>query len=158
MVTVSVWPFVFPVHNNNYSVAVEACLACCAVCFVGCIENLVEYFNRCVNHFTLLTFKNSSSPSPLTDMRTLKSVSCVRSVPNCIPELIVASALYGKRYIEAAKDTWRLFKDRGTSFLYQFYQLLISYLGIDAIVNDSLVGMSKAGFWNLHSTPHQLYL
>ncbi|KDQ21667.1 hypothetical protein BOTBODRAFT_99551 [Botryobasidium botryosum FD-172 SS1] len=35
-------------------------------------------------------------------------------------------ALYGKAYIPAAKDTWRLFKDRG----------------IDALVNDSLVGMT----------------
>jgi len=35
-------------------------------------------------------------------------------------------ALYGKAYIPAAKDTWKLFKDRG----------------IDAIVNDSLVGMT----------------
>jgi hypothetical protein len=35
-------------------------------------------------------------------------------------------ALYGKPYIQAAKDTWRLFKDRG----------------IDTLVNDSLVGMS----------------
>ncbi|TFK44695.1 plasma-membrane choline transporter-domain-containing protein [Crucibulum laeve] len=35
-------------------------------------------------------------------------------------------ALYGKPYIEAAKDTWRLFKDRG----------------IDALVNDSLVSMT----------------
>lgn len=26
--------------------AIEACLACCAECFVGIIENLVEYFNR----------------------------------------------------------------------------------------------------------------
>ncbi|KAJ8696215.1 pH nine-sensitive protein 1 [Pleurotus ostreatus] len=34
-------------------------------------------------------------------------------------------ALYGKAYIPAAKDTWRLFKDRG----------------IDALVNDSLVSM-----------------
>ncbi|GAA5888558.1 hypothetical protein JCM6882_008996 [Rhodosporidiobolus microsporus] len=33
-------------------------------------------------------------------------------------------ALYGKAYIAAAKDTWRLFKDRG----------------IDALVNDCLVG------------------
>jgi hypothetical protein len=35
-------------------------------------------------------------------------------------------ALYGKPYVTAAKDTWRLFKDRG----------------IDALVNDSLVGMT----------------
>ncbi|KAF9531624.1 plasma-membrane choline transporter-domain-containing protein [Crepidotus variabilis] len=35
-------------------------------------------------------------------------------------------ALYGKSYIPAAKDTWRLFKDRG----------------IDALVNDSLVSMT----------------
>ncbi|BGP17741.1 hypothetical protein JCM10213_005322 [Rhodosporidiobolus nylandii] len=33
-------------------------------------------------------------------------------------------ALYGKKYIEAAKDTWRMFKDRG----------------IDALINDCLVG------------------
>lgn len=35
-------------------------------------------------------------------------------------------ALYGKPYLAAAKDTWRLFKNRG----------------IDALINDSLVGMS----------------
>lgn len=27
---------------------VEACLAACAACFLGLIESLVEYFNRCV--------------------------------------------------------------------------------------------------------------
>jgi hypothetical protein len=36
-------------------------------------------------------------------------------------------ALYGKPYIGAAKDVWSLMKDRG----------------IDALVNDSLVGISK---------------
>lgn len=25
---------------------IEAILACCAECFIGCIENLVQYFNR----------------------------------------------------------------------------------------------------------------
>ncbi|EIN11911.1 DUF580-domain-containing protein [Punctularia strigosozonata HHB-11173 SS5] len=35
-------------------------------------------------------------------------------------------ALYGKPYIQAAKDTWRLFKDRG----------------IDALINDSLVNIT----------------
>lgn len=44
-------------------------------------------------------------------------------------DLIVRfAALYGKAYIPAAKDTWKLFKDRG----------------IDALVNDSLVGMSRS--------------
>jgi len=66
---------------------VEACLACCAACFVGILQNLVEYFNRYA---------------------------------------YIEIALYGKPYIPAAKDTWRLFKDRG----------------IDALVNDSLVGMT----------------
>ncbi|KNZ80543.1 Protein PNS1 [Termitomyces sp. J132] len=66
---------------------VEACLACCAACFIGCIESLVEWFNRYA---------------------------------------YIEIALYGKPYIAAAKDTWRLFKDRG----------------IDALVNDSLVGMT----------------
>ncbi|GAA5987189.1 hypothetical protein JCM11641_006053 [Rhodosporidiobolus odoratus] len=36
----------------------------------------------------------------------------------------ISIALYGQKYITAAKDTWRLFKDRG----------------IDALVNDCLVG------------------
>jgi len=66
---------------------VEACLACCAACFVGILQNLIEYFNRYA---------------------------------------YIEIALYGKPYIAAAKDTWRLFKDRG----------------IDALVNDSLVGMT----------------
>ncbi|KAJ7084392.1 DUF580-domain-containing protein [Mycena belliarum] len=66
---------------------VEACLACCAACFVGMIESLVEYFNRYA---------------------------------------YIEIALYGKPYIAAAKDTWRLLQDRGVS----------------AVVNDSLVGMT----------------
>ena len=28
--------------------AVEACLACCASCFVGILQNMAEYFNRYV--------------------------------------------------------------------------------------------------------------
>ncbi|KZV95008.1 DUF580-domain-containing protein [Exidia glandulosa HHB12029] len=66
---------------------VEAILACCAECCVGCIESLVEYFNRYA---------------------------------------YIEIALYGKPYIEAAKDTWKLFMDRG----------------IDALVNDQLVSMT----------------
>jgi hypothetical protein len=37
-------------------------------------------------------------------------------------------ALYGKAYIPAAKDTWRLMKDRG----------------IDALINDSLIGTGES--------------
>jgi len=66
---------------------VEACLACCAECFIGCIEGMVQYFNRYA---------------------------------------YIEIALYGKPYIAAAKDTWRLFTEKG----------------IDALVNDSLVGMT----------------
>ena len=36
-------------------------------------------------------------------------------------------ALYGKPYVSAARDTWKLFMDRG----------------IDALVSDSLVGISE---------------
>lgn len=32
--------------NHICCVAVEACLALCAECFIGCIEGLVQYFNR----------------------------------------------------------------------------------------------------------------
>ncbi|KAF9012317.1 plasma-membrane choline transporter-domain-containing protein [Cyathus striatus] len=66
---------------------IEACLACCAACFIGILQSMVEYFNRYA---------------------------------------YIEIALYGKSYIAAAKDTWRLFKDRG----------------IDALVNDSLVSMT----------------
>ncbi|THH19968.1 hypothetical protein EW146_g1298 [Bondarzewia mesenterica] len=66
---------------------VEVIFACCAECFIGCIEWMVQYFNRYA---------------------------------------YIEIALYGKTYIAAAKDTWRLFKDRG----------------IDALVNDSLVSMT----------------
>ncbi|EPQ57025.1 DUF580-domain-containing protein [Gloeophyllum trabeum ATCC 11539] len=66
-----------------------AILACCAECFVACIEGFVQYFNRYA---------------------------------------YIEIALYGKPYIDAAKDTWRLFQDRG----------------IDALVNDQLVGMTLA--------------
>ncbi|KAF8738077.1 hypothetical protein AX14_012051 [Amanita brunnescens Koide BX004] len=59
---------------------------------------------------------------------------CAACFVGCIEGLVeyfnryayIEIALYGKPYIEAAKDTWRLFKDRG----------------IDALVNDSLVGMT----------------
>lgn len=65
-------------------------------------------------------------------------------------------ALYGKSYITAAKDTWRLLKDRGTSSLLSslfqqwakagdVFKALTRELwsiGIDALVNDSLVSMT----------------
>jgi hypothetical protein len=56
----------------------------------------------------------------------LKSV-CI-PFPQLSIRLINPLALYGKPYIAAAKDTWRLFKDRG----------------IDALINDSLVSMSQS--------------
>lgn len=36
------------IKNQLFYAAVEACLACCAACFIGCIESLIEYFNRLV--------------------------------------------------------------------------------------------------------------
>ncbi|OJA18624.1 hypothetical protein AZE42_01778 [Rhizopogon vesiculosus] len=74
-------------NANAQGSFVEACLACCAEFFVGCIEGLVRYFNRYA---------------------------------------YIEIALYGKPYLQAAKNTWTMFKDRG----------------IDALVNDSLVGMT----------------
>lgn len=74
-------------NANSNGHPIEMALACCAECFIGCIEGLVQYFNRYA---------------------------------------YIEIALYGKPYITAARDTWRLFKDRG----------------IDALVNDSLVSMT----------------
>ncbi|KAH7108385.1 DUF580-domain-containing protein [Auriculariales sp. MPI-PUGE-AT-0066] len=74
-------------NANQEGHPVEMICACIAQCIVGCIQSMVEYFNRYA---------------------------------------YIEIALYGKPYIEAAKDTWRLFKDRG----------------IDALVNDQLVSMT----------------
>jgi hypothetical protein len=59
---------------------------------------------------------------------------CAACFIGCIESMVeyfnryayIEIALYGKSYLTASKDTWRLFKDRG----------------IDALVNDSLVGMT----------------
>ncbi|KAF8625430.1 hypothetical protein AX15_005390 [Amanita polypyramis BW_CC] len=67
---------------------------------------------------------------------------CAACIVGCIESLVeyfnryayIEIALYGKPYIEAAKDTWRLFKDRG----------------IDALVNDSLVGITLT--WGAYVT------
>ncbi|EIM79183.1 DUF580-domain-containing protein [Stereum hirsutum FP-91666 SS1] len=74
-------------RNNLYDSdhPIMAVVACCADCFVGCIEGIVQYFNRYA---------------------------------------YIEIALYGKPYVQAARDTWSLLKDRG----------------VDALVNDSLVG------------------
>ena len=87
----------------------EACLALCAECFLSCIEGLVEYFNR----YAYIEIGRQRSLSPRAQRTPADPHSPL-------------PALYGKPYLSAAKDTWRLFKDRG----------------IDAIINDSLVSMS----------------
>ncbi|KAG8983031.1 putative choline transporter, neither null mutation nor overexpression affects choline transport [Tulasnella sp. JGI-2019a] len=74
-------------QNNSSDDPITAILACCASCLIGCIEGMVQYFNRYA---------------------------------------YIEIALYGKPYIAAARDTWNLFQDRG----------------IDALVNDSLVGLT----------------
>ncbi|KAJ2483784.1 putative choline transporter, neither null mutation nor overexpression affects choline transport [Coemansia sp. RSA 2131] len=60
-------------------------LACCADCILGCIEAIVEFFNKYA---------------------------------------YVEIAMYGKSFVPAAKDTWTLIKDRG----------------VDALINDCLIG------------------
>jgi hypothetical protein len=60
---------------------------------------------------------------------------CAACCVGCIASMIewfnkyayIEISLYGKAYIPAARDTWRLMKDRG----------------IDALINDSLVGTGK---------------
>ena len=61
-----------------------AICACVAQCCVGCVQAMVEYFNRYA---------------------------------------YIDIALFGRGYVQSAKETWRLFKDRG----------------IDALINDCLV-------------------
>lgn len=70
-----------------------------------------------------------SCPSPSCHFTDLMLLSVSRSVSRRFQPFIPFQmaddpALYGKAYIPAAKDTWRLMKDRG----------------IDALINDSLIG------------------
>ncbi|KAJ2002490.1 putative choline transporter, neither null mutation nor overexpression affects choline transport, partial [Coemansia thaxteri] len=60
-------------------------IACCVDCILGCIEGMVEFFNKYA---------------------------------------YVEIAVYGKPFTQAAKDTWTLIKDRG----------------VDALINDCLIG------------------
>jgi len=69
----------------NQQDGVMAFVACLAVCLLGCIESLIEYFN----HYAFTQV-----------------------------------AIYGKPFCQAGKDTWHMIKDRG----------------IEAIINDNLVG------------------
>lgn len=82
---------------------------------------MVEYFNRWVIPAYPPLQSNFSRRYAYieigkADLRNV-TVQCSLSV----------LALYGKPYVSAARDTWKLFMDRG----------------IDALVNDSLVGISK---------------
>ncbi|KAJ1844788.1 putative choline transporter, neither null mutation nor overexpression affects choline transport [Coemansia sp. RSA 2708] len=70
--------------QNDDNLAAQL-LACCADCILGCIEAIVEFFNKYA---------------------------------------YVEIAVYGKPFMAAAKDTWTLIKDRG----------------VDALINDCLIG------------------
>lgn len=59
----------------------EACLACCAACFVGIIESMVEYFNR----YNLLLELVDETHSGILDMPTLKLVSDTSCKPSRRP-------------------------------------------------------------------------
>ncbi len=71
------------------------------------------------------------------DMISSILACCAACCLSCIAGLVewfnkyayIEISLYGKSYIPAAKDTWRLMKDRG----------------IDALINDSLVGTGELG-------------
>ncbi|KAK4688034.1 hypothetical protein P7C73_g2079, partial [Tremellales sp. Uapishka_1] len=76
-------------------------ISCIAACCIGCIAQLVAWFNKLRNVFT--PFHECEIDAALFSIEI---------------------ALYGKSYLPAAKDTWALMKDRG----------------VDALVNDSLVG------------------
>lgn len=105
-----------------------ACLACCAECFVDCLESAVEYFNQ----YAYIEIGMLSGFCLYFDSYLIQ-FTCV-----------LPPALYGKSYLKAAQDTWRMFKDRG----------------VDALINDSLVGMSKNLillyfiYHKLMATPH----
>ncbi|KAJ2886809.1 putative choline transporter, neither null mutation nor overexpression affects choline transport [Coemansia asiatica] len=69
-------------EGDNFAVQL---LACCIDCILGCIEGIVEFFNKYA---------------------------------------YVEIAIFGKPFVQAAKDTWTLIKDRG----------------VDALINDCLIG------------------
>ncbi|KAF7985040.1 hypothetical protein HWV62_8873 [Athelia sp. TMB] len=81
---------------------------------------------------------NYELPRVLTPADATGVEVCLACCANCLIGILESAvqyfnryayieiSLYGKPYIPAAKDTWRLFKDRG----------------IDALINDSLVSMT----------------
>ncbi|KAI8322667.1 DUF580-domain-containing protein [Martensiomyces pterosporus] len=71
-------------QDDDSNIATQL-LACCIDCILGCIEGMVEFFNKYA---------------------------------------YVEVAVYGKPFIQAAKDTWELIKDRG----------------VEALINDCLIG------------------
>ncbi|KAJ2721942.1 putative choline transporter, neither null mutation nor overexpression affects choline transport [Coemansia sp. Benny D115] len=71
-------------NQEGDNIAIQL-LGCCIDCILGCIEGLVEFFNKYA---------------------------------------YVEIAIYGKPFMQAAKDTWTLIKDRG----------------VDALINDCLIG------------------
>ncbi|WVN88169.1 protein PNS1 [Cryptococcus depauperatus CBS 7841] len=77
----------FQQYESGQGDMIGAIMICIAQCCLGCIQWMVEYFNKYA---------------------------------------YIEISLYGKAYIPAARDTWTLLKDRG----------------VDALVNDSLVGIA----------------
>jgi hypothetical protein len=99
--------------------AVEAYLAC----FVGIIEGLVNRYGWLVDLLFVL----------------------IHHILHRYVYIVIQIALYGKPYIRAAKDTWRLPIDRGKCHTDHviLYSLTVGVASIDALVNDSLVGINK---------------
>lgn len=84
-------------YEQGQGDSIGAAIACCAQCCVGCISNLVEYFNRYAYIEIALYGKPVSYERRLGDA--------------------LADGALGSQYIKAAKDTWNLFKDRGIDAL-----------------------------------------
>jgi hypothetical protein len=113
---------------------IGAAIACVAQCCIGCLTSAVEYFNRAFFSFPVPPFSTLLSSTPPLALSSI--------LPSFIPNFssstpgyaYIEIALYGKPYIGAAKDTWRLFKDRG----------------ITALINDCLIGNMYALFPALH--------
>ncbi|KAG8884398.1 putative choline transporter, neither null mutation nor overexpression affects choline transport [Tulasnella sp. 331] len=114
-----------PPHPTRSSFGRASTLSLGSIAFGSLIVTILELIRLLLN-----AVQNNNSNDPVSAILACCAACLVGFIENMVQFFnryaYIEIALYGKPYIAAAKDTWRLFQDRG----------------IDALVNDSLVGIT----------------
>ncbi|KAL7417547.1 DUF580-domain-containing protein [Mrakia frigida] len=115
-----------PKHPNFKSFVRASTLSLGSIAFGSLIVTLLEMLRML---FNVIQQNAAADGNAIGSILACVAGCCIGCITNLVAWFnryaYIEIALYGKAYIPAAKDTWRLMKDRG----------------IDALVNDSLVGL-----------------